>query len=407
MNNRDTKSSATAAQRAGLRQTVMACLSAAHRREPAGNLSGVVIGSVAITSQKDRETNLEGQQGGSKRRKRQTRETRQAQECLSKIIAAAEADATSVGNHLDHLVEHLLAIGCTDRADVQEYFDLANRVLASLYQEAAKAHPSPSELTKLALRYALDARHPVEGEVGRFAFRRQQDAWEVIEYPSMAMRVPAIPLPGRPVKNVFAVRILDYLQRQPPAIYALMGLIEDLLGGVPAETDGLSGNANNPGRAEQLNIEVDLQTSIVWLNGEPIPVTNEQAHFVHLVASAGGSWISSKEIRVSGSSGTMIGARPDRVRKKLPSSVRGLIESSGGRGFPCGQNTPLSIKTFGDGSLNAAECRDFGRGSDAEQLVVAGQSPVTQRVAGARAKIGRPAAMVELLSGVRGQAALR
>jgi hypothetical protein len=68
---------------------------------------------------------------------------------------------------------------------------------------------------------------------------------------------------------------------------------------------------------------------------------------------------------------------------------------------------PLSIKTFGDGSLNAAECRDFGRGSDAEQLVVAGQSPVSQRVAGARAKIGRPAAMVELLSGVRGQAALR
>ena len=36
----------------------------------------------------------------------------------------------------------------------------------------------------------------------------------------------------------------------------------------------------------------------------------------------------------------------------------------------CGQNTPLSIKTFGDGSLNAAECRDFGQGSDAEQLVV-------------------------------------
>jgi len=74
---------------------------------------------------------------------------------------------------------------------------------------------------------------------------------------------------------------------------------------------------------------------------------------------------------------------------------------------PCGQNTPLSIKTFGDGSLNAAECRDFGRGSDAEQLVVAGQSPVSQRVVGARAKIGRLAAMVELLSGVRGQAALR
>jgi hypothetical protein len=34
--------------------------------------------------------------------------------------------------------------------------------------------------------------------------------------------------------------------------------------------------------------------------------------------------------------------------------------------MPCGQNTPLSIKAFGDGSLNAAECRDFDRGSDVE-----------------------------------------
>ena len=332
LNKRNIKSSARTAQHAELRQVVMACLSGTSR-EPPSDLPDAVIGTAANTSQKNRETKLDGQQGEPKRRKRQTKESRQVQQCLRKIVSAAEADATSVGNHLDHLVEHLSAIGCTDNADVQAYFDMANRTLASLYQEAAKARPSPSELTKLALRYALDARRPVAGEVGRFALQRQQDAWEVIEYPSVAMRVPAIPRSGRLVKNVFAIRILDYLQQQPPAIYALMGLIEDLLGGMPAESDGLSGNDNRSGRAGRSNIKVDLQKSIVWLNGEPIPVTSAQAHFVHLVASAGGSWISSKEIHDSGDSGTMVGARPDRVRKKLPSSIRNLIESGGGRGF--------------------------------------------------------------------------
>jgi len=57
--------------------------------------------------------------------------------------------------------------------------------------------------------------------------------------------------------------------------------------------------------------------------------------------------------------------------------------------------------------LNAVECRDFGRGCDAEWLVATGQNPAGQRVAGAGAEIARLAGMVELLSRVRGQAAWR
>jgi hypothetical protein len=44
-----------------------------------------------------------------------------------------------------------------------------------------------------------------------------------------------------------------------------------------------------------------------------------------------------------------------------------------------GQNTPPSIKTFRDGSLDAAGCLDFGGGSDAEQSAAAGQGPVSRR----------------------------
>ena len=77
-------------------------------------------------------------------------------------VGEAMANADAVANHLDHVVEHLSSIGCTSKAAVNRYFALESRTLASLYFEAAKAHPSPSELTKLALRNPLDARRPIQ-----------------------------------------------------------------------------------------------------------------------------------------------------------------------------------------------------------------------------------------------------
>jgi hypothetical protein len=230
-------------------------------------------------------------------------------------------------------VEHLSALGCTHTADVQDYFDWANRTLARLYEEAAKPSPSPSELTRLALRYALDARRPLEGDVGRFVLRRLDDAWQVTEYPSVAMCVPSIPRPGHLVKNVFAVGILDCLQQQPPAIYDLMDRIERLLGGVSAEIATLLDQGDTHHRSRCPKIDVDLKKSIVFLDGEIFPVSSAGAHFVHLVVSAGGTWISGTEMGQAGDSGLLVGDRPDRVRKKLPSTIRDLIESKGGRGF--------------------------------------------------------------------------
>ena len=72
------------------------------------------------------------------------------QERLDPILAAAREDADFVGKHINQLVEHLSALGCTQAADVRDYFDWSNRALASLYWETAKPSPSPSELTRLA-----------------------------------------------------------------------------------------------------------------------------------------------------------------------------------------------------------------------------------------------------------------
>ena len=180
-------------------------------------------------------------------------------ELLGSIVSAAMADADAVANHLDHVVDHLLSIGCTSKAAVQRYFLLESRTLASLYFEAAKAHPSPTELTKLALRYALDARRPIEGDIGRFEIRPFEKVWKVIEYPSIAMRVPAIPYPGRIIKNIFCRANPRLPAARPPDIFRLMELIESLLGGVPTQADCLDVNGGTDAPGSQPKIEVDLR----------------------------------------------------------------------------------------------------------------------------------------------------
>jgi hypothetical protein len=73
---------------------------------------------------------------------------------------------------------------------------------------------------------------------------------------------------------------------------------------------------------------------------------------------------------------------------------------------PCSQNIPPSIKAFGNGYLSLVKSCDFGRGGGVECPVAAEQGPFCQR-AGAGAKIGRLAAVVDLFNSVRDQAASR
>ncbi len=318
----------TASEFSEFRKIVVACLGTAYGGLSAGKAHNSLKGpktNILLNPQSPRQ--------GHPQSATKPQDAETVPEFLCQMIRAAHADAESVAEHLNHLAEHLWAIGCTGKAEVEGYFVLAKRTLASLYGEAAKPHPSPRVLSKLALRYALDARRPIEGDIDRFHVQRLHDGWNVIEYPSLAMRVPAIPLPGRIVKNIFAVRILDDLRAQPPDFYRLMGHLESLLGGVPAATDDLEHGDTTPPPGRQPVIEVDLDTLNVWLDGIPFPVKERQACFVQAVLSAQGGWISSGEIAKLGRAGAIIGRRPDRVFRGLPGLIKDRIEAKGGKGY--------------------------------------------------------------------------
>jgi hypothetical protein len=274
-------------------------------------------------------------------------ESGQAEACLSEskvaevnraknqIEEVASADATRLAAHLNQLVEHLQAVGCTDQADVEQYFRAANRTLASLYFAAKQPHPSPDELTRLALRFVLDARRPVQGDLRRYDLRRLERGWEIAEYPSVVARRLPFRLPSRIIGDVHKVSVLDFVFARLPQIFDLMKMIEDVLGGIPSEDDCLRQDGCVEFEPLGPKIRVDLQKNIIWLDGEPTPVTSAQAYFVDAVVAAHRAhrdWMSVKKL-ASEEHRLSVGSRPDRVYKALPESIKRLIESKGGSGY--------------------------------------------------------------------------
>lgn len=251
---------------------------------------------------------------------------------LARTTESAISDADRLGRYIESVVDHLQSIDCTTEEEVGDYFISARKTLASIYLAVSQARPSPAELTKLALRFALDPRKSIEGDLRRFSLSRTEDGWEVIAYPSLAMKVPAIPLPGRSIKDVFAVQILNLLHHDPPQIFKLMNLIEFRLGCVPSGSDGLDAEALNEDALAEPKIRVDLEKKIVWLYGEPIPVRSDGAYFVDALTKANGNWISLPKNAPTEDHRDMIGYRPDRVRRKLRPELQELIESQGGKG---------------------------------------------------------------------------
>jgi hypothetical protein len=249
------------------------------------------------------------------------------------IQGSAAADAQRVGEYVENMVDYLDSISCTSKLAVEDYLRMARRTLASLYLAASRPRPSPSELTRLALRFTLDPRHPVEGDVGRFGLERIEGVWKVTEYPSLAMKVPAIPLPGIVVRNALGVQILDHLAQDRPQIYKLMELIETLLSCIPTKKDGLGSKDGVRVSSLPPEIRVDLSRSIVWIDEEPVPVSTEGAYFAHAVAGAKGRWISFSSDALSEEHREAVGSRPDRVRRRLPLELGVLFEAQGGKGF--------------------------------------------------------------------------
>jgi hypothetical protein len=247
-------------------------------------------------------------------------------------VAAASLDADLVATHIDQLTDQLLEIGCIGETGIEQYFQAKKRTLASLYFAATEANPSPDTLKRLALRYALDARQSVEGDLRRFEILRVTRGWRVIEYRSVAECGTPFRLPGRILEDIYTVLILDHLLARPPEVFEMMALIENLLGGVPKKTDCLIPCCSVGNARKCTNIQVDIKKNTIWLGEEVFSVSPAEAHFVDAVVIGNGNWVSVKNL-VSEDHRLMIGTRPDRVYKRLPALVRNGIESSGGKGY--------------------------------------------------------------------------
>ena len=138
-------------------------------------------------------------------------------------IAKIRQSAEALIAYVDSLVEKFGSIGCK-HSEIHGYFRLAHQTLASLYFAVSLPSHSPTEVKKLALRYALDARKAVEGSLDRFHLTRKESYWEVREYPGIA--VTSIPMPPRCVRDPVAVDVLDQVFRDKLDTYRLMALIE-------------------------------------------------------------------------------------------------------------------------------------------------------------------------------------
>lgn len=97
---------------------------------------------------------------------------------IQDVTQSAEDEARAVVDHLNTFVEHFATIGC-DCSKIGQYFALADQTLASLYYAVSRPSPSPTEVKKLALRYALDARVPISDPIERYRLKRCKDGWEV------------------------------------------------------------------------------------------------------------------------------------------------------------------------------------------------------------------------------------
>ena len=314
-------------ERTQLRQTIVSCLPIAYPRHV-----GEKPVSLEESVWRPEKTKAPRNGKGGANIRLSKSERKMVAEATYKVVAVAFAQARLVGEHIEHLAEHFSSIGCTDKGDVEQYFRAANRTLASLYFVAKQPRPSPDGLKRLALRYALDARRAIEGDLRRFETRRTERGWEIVEYQTAVERGIPFQLPGRAVQDIYTVSVLDFALVNPPRIFDLMGLIENLIGGVPSESDCLGPDDQFAEAQQRPRIRVELQKNTIWLDQEPFLVTAAQAYLLDAIVAARGDWVSVKQL-VSELHRTMIGSRPDRVCKALPEPIRLLIEPGGGRGF--------------------------------------------------------------------------
>ena len=205
--------------------------------------------------------------------------------CISQIVATAIADADSLVEHIDQLAEHLSALGCTTKADVEHYFRKANRTLVSLYFAARQPQPSPNEHETRA-GYALDARRPVEGDLRRFEMRRLADAWEVVEHSSAAVRV--LPFHCLAAFSATSTRFPSLTAFSDHADLRPNGLDRGAARRGASEADGLAPNGSPKAERQSPRIKVELTSDTIWLDDKAFQVKTGQAYFVDAVVEQRG-----------------------------------------------------------------------------------------------------------------------
>lgn len=176
-----------------------------------------------------------------------------------RVVAHSISQANYLGDRVADIKairrDHLQTIGCPP-AEEDAYDRFAKQTLASLYLVAREARPSPTEMRRLALRYALDARRSIDGDLNRFAWTKERDGWRIAEDQfacglggtdwkipvgiGTATRLIGLPnIAGRLVRDPFAVAVLDCVLANPPRIDSLKGLIEKLPGKMPTAEDAI------------------------------------------------------------------------------------------------------------------------------------------------------------------------
>jgi hypothetical protein len=220
--------------------------------------------------------------------------TAQAIEVVEMIGAKAMADADRVGQYLHNVAEHLETIGLLP-GDVFGYLQICNRTLASLYLLTAEAtNPSPSELKRLALRYAVDARMPFEDDLRFIRWQRVNEFGRVEKIEPLLGRW----IPIFAVKNPLAIQILDGVFSNPPQISSLMSLIEIEIGTIPQRSDALPISGQPAFVFELCKIE-GAQGIKLWINDNPVPIKNwPDAHkLVHRLCRKPGEELNAAELQ--------------------------------------------------------------------------------------------------------------
>jgi hypothetical protein len=276
----------------------------------------------------------------------------EARRVVETVVGLAMLDADMVGRWLDARAGRLERVGCAP-GEAAAYFELERRTLASLYFLAREPAPSPTEMLRLALRYALDARREIEGGVSRFVINRTPRGWRITEYPSLAHR--AVPLPPHAGVQLVDIPphgpVLDAAFDGPPAIRSLLLAIERIFGGIPQPADTLEGAAL-PRFMYRIGEGPDRPDVHLWINDREVPVPRRRDvhRLLARLCADRGKRLAVRQLERDGTA-TNVSQAVRQIREALEGVLPGSgawLESASGVGWARGRTPSRAARGKGE-----------------------------------------------------------